>query len=98
MDMRPHPNKWLTTGLAKPAIVLAVTNTALALPAIPAGTGKVVVCGGMGKVVTAAEVLVAVIPAITIPAIPMPVGHAHHTTRTSLQGLVVMEVQPPVLI
>ena len=89
MDMRPHPNWWLTTGLAK----LAVANTALAVPAIPAGTGKVAVCGGMGKVVAAAEVIVVVIPAIT-----MPVDHAHHTTRITTQGLVVTDLQLPVLI
>lgn len=95
--MRPHPNKWLITGLVKRVISLAAVNTVLEVVAIAAA---VVFGVGVTAIMIVAPVdhIVANIRAVTIIAIPMPVGHVHRTTRTTPQGLAVMEVQPPVLI
>ena len=97
MDMRPHPNKWLTIGLAKPAMSNAAANTALKVVAIAAAVVFFVWVPALMIVATVGHI-VAVIPAITTNAIPMPVGHAHHTTQHTPQGLVVMEMQLPVPI
>ena len=97
MDMRPHPKLWLTIGLVIPAGILAAANTALKVVAV---TAAVVFGVGVPALMIVATVghIVVFIPAITITAIPMPVDHALRTTRLTPQGLVVMEVQPPVPI